>query len=107
MSTTNGSVSHLSATLSPMPTKHPRIAVTRDAELDEALESVAPFVGPVRPARLVHDLAIRGAEALVEDEAPRREALARLARLRETDLVDWDVLARIDREAWGYEFEDE
>ena len=85
-----------------MPTKHPRIAVTQDPELAAALRRAAPIVGERRTARLVRDLAIRGAEAILAEEEERRQALRRLAEwsTTRTGPIDWDVLARVRTEAW-------
>ncbi|MGH3263889.1 MAG: hypothetical protein ACRDNS_18070 [Trebonia sp.] len=53
-----------------MPTSHPRIAITRDPELDAALDRVGMLVGPQVPvARLVRDLVLRGARALEAEDA--------------------------------------
>lgn len=82
-----------------MPTKHERIGVVKDQALLEALESVAPIVGASTPAAtVVHDLAVRGAQALREDAERRREMLGELARLSTSEQPPWDrdVLARID-----------
>jgi hypothetical protein len=47
-----------------VPTRRDRIPVTKDPELAAALERVAALVPPgVKPAALVHDLAVRGADA--------------------------------------------
>jgi hypothetical protein len=94
-----------------MPTKHSRIPVTCDEELSEALARVEATLGRDVPrARLVHDLAVRGASAVVEETENRQAALDRLAVLS-TDprnpLFDREVLRRIDQEAWGYPAEDE
>jgi hypothetical protein len=101
-------VYHQGATLisEVVPTKHPRIPVTRDDELDEALSRVEAIFGPARScARRVHDLAVRGAAAIVEEEKSRAVALERLAVLSTTPgaLFDRDVLTRIDEEAWDYD----
>jgi hypothetical protein len=54
-----------------MPTKHPRIALTRDAEVDAALKAAAPVLGPWKPAAtLARELVLRGAKAVVEDARP-------------------------------------
>jgi hypothetical protein len=56
-----------------------RITVTRDDELASALERMRPYFPDKPAAALVHDLAIKGAEA-VEEEEPglrRRAAAAR------------------------------
>jgi hypothetical protein len=82
-----------------MPTKHERIGVVKDRPLADALESVAPFVGADTPAAtLVHDLAIRGAQALRAAEELRRERLRELAEWSTSENPPWDadVLARID-----------
>lgn len=89
-----------------MPTKHPRIGVICDEELAEALARVEalPTGSRMQRARLVHDLAVRGAAVVVDEQTERAKALERLAE-RSTDptgLFDRDVLARIDEEAWGY-----
>lgn len=70
--------------------------MTRDPELDAALRRVAPLLGDRPAAAQVRALAIRGADALVEDEERRREAIEGLVRfsLREDDLVDWDLIER-------------
>ena len=82
-----------------MPTKHERIGVVKDAALSQALDSVVPFIGSTTPAAtVVHDLAIRGAQAL-RDEAARRDALLReLAAWSTGEDPPWDVevLARVD-----------
>jgi len=82
-----------------MPTKHERIGVVKDAALAQALDSVVPFVGSTAPAAtVVHDLAIRGAQAL-RDEVTRRDVLLReLAAWSTGEDPPWDVevLARID-----------
>lgn len=86
-----------------MPTKHERIGVVKDATLKEALESVAPIVGVATPtAKVVHDLAIRGARAL-RDDAAERDVLLRELAARSTSDAPWDreVLARIDGLAAG------
>ena len=51
-----------------MPTKHPRIALTRDPELDAALEAAAAILGPSKPAAaLARELLLRGAKAVLDD----------------------------------------
>jgi hypothetical protein len=55
-----------------MPTKHPRIALTRDPEVDAALRAVAPILGPSKPdATLARELVLRGAKEVLGD--PRAE----------------------------------
>ncbi len=51
-----------------MPTKHARIALTRDPELDAALKAAARVLGPSKPAAsLARELVLLGAKALAED----------------------------------------
>jgi hypothetical protein len=51
-----------------MPTKHPRIALTRDPEIDAALKAAAPVLGPSKPAAtLVRELVLRGAKSVLDD----------------------------------------
>jgi len=87
-----------------MPTKHERIAVTKDAELSAALERVAGLVDPrTKTATLVRDLAVRGAEALIAEQRDSDEAIERLVARSGADDpgFDLEVLARTDGEAWG------
>jgi hypothetical protein len=87
-----------------MPTKHQRIAVVHDEALQAALERAAPLLAPeTRPARIVHQLAIRGAEALVAERADRAAAIERIIEWSTSDDPPWDreVLGRIDELAWG------
>ncbi|HYM45632.1 MAG TPA: hypothetical protein VES65_05660 [Solirubrobacteraceae bacterium] len=87
-----------------MPTRFDRIAVTKDPALTEALDRVTPLLGADRPAAtLVHDLAIRGADAVVQERHRRREQLAWVAQATTSTETPWDpeVLERIDELAWG------
>ena len=88
-----------------MPTEFDRIAVTKTPELNDVLDRVSPFLRPGTPtATAVRELAIRGAEALLAEHEARRDALERLAEWSTgaDSPFDRDVLARIDREAWGF-----
>jgi hypothetical protein len=86
-----------------MPTPHKRILVTRDPELAEALHRVAAYYPGTAPARLVHDLAVKGAGAVVEERQTADDALEQLVAFStgRSDLIDWDVLDQIDELAWG------
>jgi hypothetical protein len=87
-----------------MATRFDRIAVTKDPALAAALDRATPFVGAGKPAgTLVHDLAIRGADALVEEQRRRTEQLAWVAEATTSPQTPWDpeVLERIDELAWG------
>lgn len=86
-----------------MPTRYPRIPVTKDSKLTAALEGVAPLVGrDVKTASLVHDLAILGAERLREQHERRAQAIQSLIRKSTgREGLEWDLLGRVDQEAWG------
>ena len=59
---------HLSVTLGRMPTKHPRIAITRDPEVERALLAAARVLGPSKPeATLARELVLWGAKAVLDD----------------------------------------
>jgi hypothetical protein len=82
-----------------MPTKYERIGVIKDEALADALASVESIVGEATPvASVVHDLAVRGAQALREDASRQQGLLHDLARLSTSEAPPWDreVLARID-----------
>lgn len=86
-----------------MPTRFARIPVTKDQALAEAIDRVAPLVGSGQPtATLVHDLAIRGADALLAEHAGQEDAIERLiARSTSADPgFDVDVARHIDELAW-------
>ncbi len=51
-------------------------------------------------ATIVHDLAIRGAEALAADEARRRIAIEGLIAWSLSDEMDRGTLLRVDELAW-------
>jgi hypothetical protein len=86
-----------------VPTKHPRIPVTNDARLAEALARVAPYFRGAPTATVVHELALKGAETLERERAERERALKRLVAFstNREDLIDWDVLESVDELAWG------
>jgi hypothetical protein len=52
-------------------TVHPRIALTRDPELDEALRRARPLLGERKPtATLARELILRGARDLLSNQGP-------------------------------------
>lgn len=86
-----------------MPTNWKRIPVTEDPQLAEALQAVSPFYPEVPAARLVHDLAILGARAIVAEQTvagDQLEALVAFSTRRE-GLIDWAALERVDELAWS------
>ncbi len=85
-----------------MPTKHPRINVTNDAELAAAISRARPLMDGAAEATIVHNLAIRGAAALAGDIARRRESIEELVALTtdpDSDL-DRETLLNVRRTAW-------
>ena len=50
-----------------MPTQHPRVSVTKDPELADALRRVRELVGEKHEGTLLRELAIRGAAATLEE----------------------------------------
>lgn len=92
-----------------MATRFARIPVTKDPALAAALDRVTPLVEAGKPtATLVHDLAIRGADALVEEKQERARQLAWVAEVTTSGEPPWDleVMERIDELAWGIPPED-
>jgi hypothetical protein len=87
-----------------MPTKHQRIAVTNDPELAQALARVARFYDGAPTSRIVHDLALKGAEVVERENAEHQAAIEWLIEFstKRTDVIDWDALENRRNEAWGY-----
>lgn len=85
-----------------MPTKHPRINVTKDPELAQAIARSRPLLNGTGEATIVHDLAIRGAEALAADDERRAKAIEELVRLSTDPDSELDRAALLDvrRTAW-------
>ena len=76
--------------------------MTNDPELDEAITRARPLLNGAPDATVVRALAIRGAQALVEDEDRRRDGLERLARWA-TDpgsSMDRETLLQVRDFAW-------
>ena len=71
-----------------MATKHPRVQVTVDPELAEAMASVDAH--PESKSRLIRDLAVRGAEAAGEDRR-RHEGAKEFFRKVATGEIDLDM----------------
>jgi hypothetical protein len=85
-----------------VPTRYRRIPVTNDPELADALARVERHFGGAPAARILHDLAIKGAEAVEREQNERAAAIERLVEVstKRTSSVDWDVLEHIDELAW-------
>jgi Arc/MetJ family transcription regulator len=80
-----------------MPATKPRVQVTLDSELAAA---VAELGGAKPRSRAVHDLALRGAQAIRSEQNRRQEAIEFLRRLDsgEDDRYDWSVSERLHAE---------
>jgi hypothetical protein len=80
-----------------MPSKHPRIAVTANPELGEALARVRAATGTREPdATLLRRLAVEGADAELEAGRNRRAAAEALFEAMDAAKLDLD-LAAVDR----------
>lgn len=80
-----------------MATVNPRVQVTVDPELGEALAAVEPH--PRSKSRLIRDLALRGAEAAEEERARREEAKETLLKIARGEIsYDFEALGEIIRE---------
>lgn len=76
--------------------------MTSDPELAAALARVRPHFAGAPAAKIVRDLALKGAESLEREQAERDDAIERLVELAsgKSDLIDWDALATIEQTAW-------
>jgi hypothetical protein len=80
-----------------MPSKHPRIAVTADPQLGEALARVRAATGSRESdVTLLRRLAVEGAEAELEAGRNRRAAAEALFDAMDAEQFDLD-LAAVDR----------
>jgi len=87
----------MSYTATAMPSKHPRIAVTADPELGEALARVRAATGTREAdATLLRRLAVEGAEAELEAGRNRRAAAEALFEAMGSGQFDLDLEA-VDR----------
>lgn len=78
-----------------MAAKHPRVQVTVDPALAEAMAAVDAH--PKSRSRLIRDLALRGAEATEEDRMKRAEAKEFFRKVFRGE-IELDVTGA--REAW-------
>ena len=86
-----------------MPTKYPRISVPKDPELAAALEQAARLEQtPRSQARLLRELAIRGAAARLEDERRREELIEAFIEYTTTPgRIDREALESLHTLGWG------
>ena len=85
-----------------MPTKHPRISVTKDDELAAAIESVRSILNGAPEATIVRELALRGAEQMAADEERRRKRIEYLIWWTTSPDSDMDreALRSVRETAW-------
>ena len=77
-----------------MATSNPRVQVTVDPELGEALAAVEPH--PKSKSRLIRDLALRGARAAEEERRKRGEAIEFLCKVADGEIdYDFDALGEV------------
>jgi hypothetical protein len=80
-----------------MPSKHPRIAVTADPELGDALARVRAATGTREAdATLLRRLAVEGAEAELEAGRDRRASAEEMFEAMDSEKFDLDLDA-VDR----------
>jgi hypothetical protein len=78
-------------------TANPRVQVTVDPELGEALAGIDPH--PASKSRLIRDLALRGAEAAAEERARHTEAIEFLRKVNSGEIeLDLDAARRAHEE---------
>jgi len=85
-----------------VPTQHPRIPVTNDPELAEALARVEHYFPNAPAARIVRELALKGVEAIEREQIGRDQAIERLIELftEPNDSIDADALEHVRDRAW-------
>ncbi|MGH2902125.1 MAG: hypothetical protein ACRDK7_00805 [Solirubrobacteraceae bacterium] len=81
-----------------MPTVHPRIALTRDHELDEALRRARPLLGERKPtATLARELILRGVRELLSNQDTELDRWLNERRATPAEGSTADLLARATR----------
>jgi hypothetical protein len=73
-----------------MATKHPRVQVTVDPELAQAMASVDAH--PASRSGLIRDLAIRGAEVALVERRKHKEAIEMLCKIADGE-IEYDFAA--------------
>ncbi len=73
-----------------MATANPRVQVTVDPELGEALRAIDPH--PASKSRLIRDLALRGAAVAAEERARHGQAIENLLKIARGE-IDYDFAA--------------
>lgn len=77
-----------------MATKHPRVQVTIDPELGEAMAAVD--AQPASKSRLLRDLALRGAEVELEEHRKREQAKVFFRKVARGEIdYDFEALEKV------------
>jgi len=80
-----------------MATKHPRVQVTVDPELRDAMAAID--ASPKSRSRLIRDLALRGAEIAAEERHKHEEAIEMLCKIADGGIpYDFDALEEVIEE---------
>lgn len=80
-----------------MATKHPRVQVTIDPELGEAMAAVEAH--PKSRSGLIRDLAMRGAEVVAEEQRKHDEAIEFLCKVADGEIdYDFEALEEVLKE---------
>ncbi len=80
-----------------MASKHPRVQVTVDPELAEAMAAVDAH--PKSRSGLIRDLAMRGAEVALDERRKHEEAIEILCKIADGEIeYDFDALEEILKE---------
>ena len=85
-----------------MPSRHRRVQVPRDPELDRAITRARGLLGVGAPSsQIVHALAVRGAQALEQDREAEDQAREFLVSVADgTSGLDLDRLRDVRDRAW-------
>jgi hypothetical protein len=86
-----------------MASRHPRVQVSRDPDLERAIMRARTVMGPSTPtSRVVHELALRGAEALESDRAAAQRAVDFALSVADgTSALDLESLKTARDRAWS------
>lgn len=80
-----------------MATKHPRVQVTVDPELAQAMAAVDAH--PASRSGLIRDLAIRGAEVALEERGKHAKAIEMLCKIADGEIAyDFAALEEVIEE---------
>jgi hypothetical protein len=86
-----------------MASRHPRVQVSRDPDLERAIKRGRNMLGPSTPtSRVVRELALRGAEAFESDQVAARKAIDFALSVADgTSGLDLEGLKTARDRAWG------